>query len=84
MQWHPIQLLPKMINLIIDPVENPLISKQKYNDQVIEMYQWHFKKNEQPCTFDELVTYCKWLGLKEKQPTKDQVVNFLLDKRVAF
>jgi hypothetical protein len=48
------------------------------------MYQWHFKKNEQPCTFDELVTYCKWLGLKEKQPTKDQVVNFLLDKRVAF
>ena len=73
-----------MINLIIDPVENPLISKSKYYDQVLEMYQWHFQKNNKPCTFEELITYCKWLGLKEKQPTKDQVVNFLLDKRIAF
>lgn len=73
-----------MINLIVEPFDNPYVGKLNYNEQVLEMYQWHFRKNEKPCTFDELITYCKWLGLKEKQPTKDQVVNFLLEKRVAF
>lgn len=72
------------MELIFDPIENPHISRSKHIDQVLEMYYHHFRKNDRPCTFDELVTYANWLGLKNKIPTKEELMNFLLDKRIAF
>lgn len=64
--------------------ENDFILKNEHIDNVLEMYAWHFRINDRPAEFSELIKFAQWIGLKIKQPTKEELVNFLLDKNIAM
>jgi len=53
-------------------------------EYIFKCYCEHFKKKGVPATFEELIKYAKILGLKEKHPTKMQIVNFFLNRNIIF
>jgi hypothetical protein len=55
-----------------------------YYNRMVEAYAWHFRIKERPARFDELVQFAQWQGLKEKNPTKSQLINFFLDNKICF
>ena len=67
-----------MPDLFILKMENKEI------EYIFKCYCEHFKKKGAPCTFEELIKYAKILGLKEKHPTKTQIVNFFLNRNIIF
>jgi hypothetical protein len=60
------------------------ISPVEYVNETFEAYCWYFKIKNRKCTFAELSTFCYYLGLKTKQPTKKNLVDFLIDKKISF
>lgn len=72
------------MELIVDPVENVHIQNSFYTHQVLDAYAWHFRKNDKPCSIDELITYANWLGLNNKQPTKRELIDFFLDQKICI
>lgn len=57
------------------------------NNNIVETlffdYQVKFKKkNGDLLSEKELITWTKKIGLKKKDPTKEEIVNFLLDKQL--
>lgn len=64
--------------------ENDFILKSEHIENVLEMYAWHFRIKERPAEFSELIQFANWLGLKNKQPSKEELVNFFLDQNIAF
>jgi hypothetical protein len=60
------------------------ISPFEYVNETFDAYCWHFKIKNRKCTYDELSTFCYYLGLRTKQPTKKNIVDFLIDKKIAF
>jgi hypothetical protein len=66
------------------PNLHDVISRQDYYNRLFDAYSWHFRIKDRPATFDELITFAKWQGLKEKNPTKPRLVDFFLDKKICF
>lgn len=64
--------------------ENDFILKDEHIENVLEMYAWHFRIKERPAEFIELIQFANWLGLKKKQPTKEELVNFFLDQNIVM
>jgi hypothetical protein len=52
-------------------------------DEIFKDYQYHFRIKSIPARFDQLVTFAGWLGLKEKEPTKQTLVEFFLSKNIS-
>jgi hypothetical protein len=71
-------------NLIQLPNLHDVISRQEYYNRIIDAYAWHFRIKQRPATFDELVQFAKWQGLKEKNPSRAELVNFFLDNKICF
>ena len=72
------------MELVTDPQQNSFVQESNYINEILGAYQWHFRKVDKPCSFDELVTYANWLGLKNKQPTKRELIDFFLDQKICF
>lgn len=49
-----------------------------------DYYLYHFKLKNRNCTPEELIYFCEILGLKTKQPTKKQIVDFLISKKIGL
>lgn len=64
--------------------ENDFILNNEHINNVYEMYAWHFRIKERPAEFSELIQFAQWIGLKIKQPTKEELVNFFLDQKIAM
>jgi hypothetical protein len=64
--------------------ENDFVLRSEHINNVYEMYSWHFRIHERPAEFSELIQFASWLGLKIKQPTKEQLVNFFLEQNIAL
>lgn len=71
-------------NLIQFPDLHNVVSRMDYYNRMVEAYAWHFCIKERPARFDELVQFAQWQGLKEKNPTKSQLINFFLDNKICF
>ena len=71
-------------NLMQLPDLHNVISRMDYYNRMIDAYSWHFRIKDRPATFDELTQFAKWQGLKEKNPTRSQLVNFFLDNKICF
>ena len=63
----------------LDPV-----MKAKYYEQMFSFYSWHFRVCDRPAEFSEMIKFARWQGLKEKRPTKSQLVDFFLDKKIGI
>lgn len=76
------ELLPN----ILQPVknENDFVLHSEHINNVYEMYAWHFRIKERPAEFSELIQFAQWIGFKIKQPTKEELVNFFLDQKIAM
>lgn len=62
---------------------DPLM-KAKYYDQMFSFYSWHFRVCDRPAEFPEMIKYAKWQGLKIKMPTKKELVDFFLEKKIGL
>jgi len=71
-------------NLQILTDVNVHLGRAQWYKQIYEAYTWHFKIKDRPATFDEMIKFANWQGLKIKDPTKNQLVDFFLDKKIAF
>lgn len=71
-------------NLQVFPDSNDFIATANYYAEIYEAYSWHFRIRERPATFDELVRFATWEGLQNKRPTKRELVDFFLDKKICF
>jgi hypothetical protein len=63
----------------------PQYSKEtqtEYFEQLFKDYLFKFKKKNIPLLPQELEKFCKILGLKKENPTKKEIVLFLLDKEI--
>lgn len=60
----------------------PKETHNEYFENLHKDYLYKFSKNNKPLLPQELAVFCKILGLKIKQPTKRQVVLFLLNKGI--
>jgi len=58
--------------------------ENKEIEYIFKCYCEHFKKKGKPSTFEEIIKYAQILGLKEKNPTKTQIVKFFLDRKIIF
>jgi len=70
------------MELIVDPTENTFIQSSFYTNEILDAYLWHFRKNDRPCSIDELITYANWLGMNNKTPSKKELIDFLLDQKI--
>lgn len=67
-----------MPDLFILKMENKEI------EYIFKCYCEHFKKKGIPATFEQIIKYAQILGLKEKHPTKTEIVKFFLDRKIIF
>jgi hypothetical protein len=58
--------------------------ENKEVEYIFLCYCEHFKKKGHPATFNDLIKYAKILGLKEKHPTKTDLVKFFLNRNIIF
>lgn len=49
-----------------------------------DYYCYHFRLKDRNCTPEELIYFCEILGLKTKTPTKKQIVDFLISKKIGL
>jgi hypothetical protein len=52
--------------------------------EIYQAYSWHFKIKDRPATHDELTRFAIWQGLKIKEPSKKEIVDFFLDQKITF
>jgi hypothetical protein len=71
-------------NLMQFPDLHNVISRMDYYNTMVEAYAWHFRIKDRPATFDELTRFAQWQGLKEKHPTKSQLIDFFLENKICF
>ena len=57
-------------------------TQEEYFEQLHKDYLFKFKKNNVPLLPQELEKFCKILGFKKQNPTKKEIVLFLLDKEI--
>jgi hypothetical protein len=57
-------------------------TQEEYFDQLHKDYLIKFKKQNIPLLPQELEKFCKILGFKKENPTKKEIVLFLLDKEI--
>ena len=51
-------------------------------DELYKDYLYYLRKKNVPLLPQELEKFCKVLGLKKENPTKKEIVLFLLDKTI--
>jgi hypothetical protein len=71
-------------NLMQMPDLHNVISRQDYYNRIIDAYSWHFRIKNRPATFEELCQFAKWQGLKQKNPTRAELVEFFLEQKICF
>lgn len=70
------------LNILNDP--NFHLGRAQWYRQIYEAYTWHFKIKDRPATFEEMIRFANWQGCKIKDPTKNQLVDFFLNKKIPF
>jgi len=63
----------------LDPV-----MKAQYYEQMFRFYSWYFRVCDRPAEFSEMIKFAKWQGLKEKMPSKIQLVDFFLEQKIGL
>jgi hypothetical protein len=71
-----LQILPDKLNV--------MVARSIYYNNMVEAYSWHFRIKDRPATFDELIKFANWQGLENKQPSKVELIDFFLDKKISF
>jgi hypothetical protein len=67
----------------IGPDMDPVM-KSRYYEQMFSFYSWYFRVCDRPAEFSEMIKFAHWQGLKEKMPTKIQLVDFFLEKEIGL
>lgn len=69
-------------NLVnLGPNYGPLAEIHYFNE-MYNSYCWHFRIKDKPATHEQMIRFANWYGLKEKQPSKRQIVQCFLDNKV--
>jgi hypothetical protein len=59
------------------------VDPNEWVDELYKDYQYHFRVKNVPARFDQLTKFASWLGFKEKEPTKQMLVEFFLSKNIS-
>lgn len=69
-------------NLVnLGPNYGPLAEIHYFNE-MYNSYCWHFRIKDKPATHEQMTRFAHWYGLKEKHPSKRQIVQCFLDNKV--
>lgn len=60
------------------------VTKAKYYEQMFSFYSWYFRVCDRPAEFSEMIKFANWQGLKQKMPSKNQLVDFFLEKKIGI
>lgn len=70
------------LHILNDP--NAHVSRAQWYNELFEAYAWHFRIKERPATLPELARFAKWQGLKIKEPSKKDIIDFFLENNISF
>lgn len=70
------------LHIFNDP--NAHLSRAQWYNELFEAYAWHFRIKERPATLPELARFAKWQGLKIKEPSKKEIIDFFLENNITF
>jgi len=59
-------------------------SEHVYYNEMYNMYCCHFRVKMRPATYEEMVKFAQWHGLKKKTPTKKELVDHFLNSNIIF
>lgn len=62
-------------------IDGPL-AEIYYFHEMYNAYRWHFRIKDKPATDEQMRMFVKWYGLKEKEPSKKQIVQCFLNNKV--
>ena len=74
--------LESKINLNEFFIQYPKETQKEHFEELHKDYLYKFRKNDKPILPQELEKFCKTIGLKKENPTKKEIVIFLLNKGI--
>lgn len=71
-------------NLQIFQDPNVHASRAQWYNEIFDAYAWHFRIKDKPASMEQMQMVARWEGIKIKTPSKREIVDFLLEKKIVF